>query len=100
MTDQTKTPRRFQRIDASEPLHAAAYLKAASHFLSSWPSEWDAETLALALVDEESPNQVEVRLWNPMKVMAACEDSDPHLFTDEQIVNLAEDFLSFLEENS
>lgn len=100
MTAPTKTPRSFQHIDTSEPLHAAAYLKAASHFLSGWPQEWDAETLALALVDEESPNQVEVRLWNTMKVMAASEDSDPYLFTDGQIVNLAEDFLSFLEENS
>lgn len=86
-------------LDLRLPLHAKAYLRAASNFLSGWPQEWDAETLALALVDEESPNQSQVKLWNPMKENAANEDEDPFLFTDQMICDLAESFLEFLEEN-
>ena len=86
-------------INTSNPIHAKAYLKAASHVLSGWPQEWDAETLALALLDEENENQKKVKLWNPIKVIAAREDTDPHLKSDEMILELAESFIDFLEEN-
>ena len=88
-----------QGIDTRNPLHAKAYLKAASFFLSGWPQEWNAETLALALVDEENENQKQVKLWKPMEENAANEDCDPYLFTDEQICSLAEEFVNFLDEN-
>jgi hypothetical protein len=88
-----------QGIDTSNPIHAAAYLRAASHLLSGWPQEWDAETLALALVDEESPNQKEVELWNAVKVNTSYDD-DPYLHSDSLISDLAESFITFLEENS
>ena len=88
-----------QGIDTRNPLHATAYLRAASHFLSGWPQEWDAETLALALVDDESPNQVKVKLWDAVKANTSSDD-DAYLHSDSLISDLAEDFLSFLEENS
>lgn len=90
----------IEYINTSDPLHARAYLKAASFYLSCWPQEWDAGTLAMALVDEDSKNQSKVKLWNPMKEDAANEDRDPYLFTDEMIHSLAEEFLNFLEENT
>jgi hypothetical protein len=87
-----------QGIDTRNPLHAAAYLRAASHFLSGWPQEWDAETLALALVDDESPNQKEVILWEAVKANTSRDD-DPYLESDSLISDLAESFIAFLEEN-
>ena len=88
-----------QGIDSRNPIHAAAYLRAASHFLSGWPQEWDAETLALALVDEESPNQKEVKLWNAIKDQTVSGE-DPYLESDSLICDLAESFIHFMEENS
>ena len=87
-------------IDSKKPSHAAAYLKAASHILSGWPQDWDAEHLALALVDDENPDQEKVSLWNPIKLMAADEDTDPYLKSDQMICDLAEDFIEFLTENA
>jgi hypothetical protein len=87
-------------LDLRNPLHASAYLKAASHFLSSWPQHWGAERLCLALVDEESPDQKKVSLWAILVREAANDDSDPYLYTDEFICSLAEDFMNFAEENN
>jgi hypothetical protein len=85
-------------LDLRNPLEAAAYLKAASHFLSSWPQEWCAERLCLAMIDEESPDQSFVKPWE-----AAVRDlhamDDPWLFVEELICGLAEDFLIFLSEH-
>ena len=53
-------------LDLRNPIHAKAYLKAASHFLSDWPEEWDAETLCLALLAEEEDD--EENLANQKKV--------------------------------
>lgn len=92
-------------LDLSNPLHAAAYLKAASFYLSGWPQDWDAETLALALLqsDEEEGKyanyQKKIKLWNPMRVMAANDDMCPYLKSDEMICDLAEGFIQFMEEN-
>ena len=86
-------------LDLRKPIEAAAYLKAASHFLSSWPQDWSAERLCLALVDEESPDQKEIKLWATLRQEAADDDADPHLYTEEFINSLAEDFLIFLSEN-
>jgi len=87
-------------IDLRKPLHAAAYLKAASHYLSFWPQDWSAEQLCLALVDEESPDQKKVSLWVILEREAADDDADPYLYTDEFICSLAEDFVNFAEENN
>ena len=92
-------------LDLRNPIEAAAYLKAASYFLSSWPQHWDAERLCLALIDEESTdkNEVrldknEVRLWDALiKDMHPMDN--PYLYAEEFINGLAEDFLSFLSEN-
>lgn len=86
-------------LDTRNPVHAKAYLRAASFFLSGWPQEWSAETLALALVDEENPNQKRVLLWNPLKNNCG-HWKDPFLYADQMICDLAESFLEFLEENS
>ena len=84
-------------LDVRIPRHARAYLLAAGQFLSNWPQEWDAETLALALVDEESPNQKFVDLWDAVKHYAADIDSDPHLQADSFICNLAENVITFAQ---
>jgi hypothetical protein len=85
-------------LDLRNPLEAAAYLKAASHFLSSWPQEWCAERLCLAMIDEESPDQSFVKPWE-----AAVRDlhamDDPWFFVEELICGLAEDFLIFLSKH-
>lgn len=88
-----------QGIDSRNPIHAAAYLRAASHFLSGWPQEWSAETLALALVNDESPNQKEVKLWQAIEKNTSHLD-DPYLESDSLICDLAESFIHFMEENS
>ena len=86
-------------LDTSNPIHAKAYLKAASFVLSGWPQEWSAETLESVLVFEEDPQQPMVKLWNPIKEMAADDDLDPYLQSDSMICVLAEEFVNFLEEN-
>jgi hypothetical protein len=88
----------FFELDTRNPIHAAAYLKAASFFLSGWPQEWDAETLAMALLDEESPNQSKVILWDAINNRTYALD-DPHLESEQMISDLAEAFVNFLEEN-
>jgi hypothetical protein len=88
-----------QGIDSRNPIHAAAYLRAASHFLSGWPQEWDAETLTLALVDDESPNQKQVKLWQAVEKHTSLRD-DPYLESDSLISDLAESFILFMEEHS
>lgn len=86
-------------LDLRDPIHASAYLRAASHFLSYWPQDWSAERLCLALVDEESPDQKKVYLWGVLEREAANDDVDPHLYTDEFICDVAEDLLKFAKEN-
>ena len=86
-------------LDLRNPIHAAAYLKAASHLLSSWPQDWSAERLCLALVDEESDDQKQVTLWAALERIASEDDTDPHLYTDTMICDIAEDFLKFAKEN-
>ena len=86
-------------LDLKNPLHAHAYLTAASHFLSSWPQDWSAERLCLALVDEESPDQSKVSLWVILEQEAANSNDDPYLYTDEMICAVAEDFVDFATAN-
>jgi hypothetical protein len=86
-------------IDTNNPLHAAAYLRSAAHFLSRVPEGWSAERLALALVDEESQEKGEILLWGPIERAALTEGDDPHLYSDQLISDLAESMLEFLEEN-
>lgn len=92
-------------IDTTNPLHAKAYLAAASHVLSGWPQDWSAEELALALLatEEEKSHaysqQAKISIWNPIKEIAASDDTNPYLKSDEMICDLAESFIDFLEEN-
>jgi len=85
-------------LDLRNPIESAAYLKAASHFLSSWPQHWNAERLCLALIDEESTDRNEIRLWGAL-IKDIRPMDDPHLDVEEFINGLAEDFLRFLSEN-
>lgn len=85
-------------LDLREPVQAAAYLKAASHFLSSRPQDWSAERLCLAMIDEESPDQKDVKPWECITKDLHPMD-DPWFFVEELINSLAEDFLVFLSEN-
>jgi hypothetical protein len=84
-------------LDPRNPIHAKAFLRAASHFLSSWDKSWDAEKLALVLVEEEHPEQNEVLIWNAIERAAGNED--PYWYVQELIFDLAESFIDFLEEN-
>ena len=86
-------------LDLRNPIEAAAYLKAASHFLSGWPQDWSAERLCLAMVDEESPDKSKVLLWETITKDVHSMD-DPYLYVEELINGLAEDFLMFLAEQS
>jgi hypothetical protein len=88
-------------LDLRNPIHAKAYLKAASHFLSKWPKEWDAETLCLALLAEEEDdeenlaNQKKVFPWDAIEKSTAFEREGGHLFLEQIINDLAEDFIDF-----
>jgi hypothetical protein len=82
-------------LDLRNPTEAAAYLKAASHFLSGWPQDWSAERLCLAMLDEESPDKNQVKLWETL-IKDVHPMDDPWLFVEDLISSLAEDFLSFL----
>ena len=85
-------------LDLRNPIESAAYLKAASHFLSSWPQDWSAEHLCLAMIDEESPDRDLVKPWEaPTKDLHPMDD--PLFFVEELINGLAEDFLIFLSEH-
>jgi hypothetical protein len=88
-----------QGLDLRDPIHAAAYLKAASHFLSRWPQEWEAETLCLALIaDEEDESAFADRQkivpWEVISnhSLHPMDDSDPWHFVEDLINRLAEDF--------
>jgi hypothetical protein len=85
-------------LDLRHPIQAAAYLKAASHFLAGWPQDWSAERLCLAMIDEESPDQKDVKPWECV-VKDLHPMDDPFLFVEELISSLAEDFLVFLSDN-
>ena len=84
-------------LDTSNPIHAKAIRRAASHFLSSWDQSWDAEKLALVLVEEEHPEREKVLIWEPIERAAGNED--PYWYVQELIFDLAESFVDFLEEN-
>jgi hypothetical protein len=107
MAPQPTTTHHMQSIllDLRKPLHARAYLLAASYFLSAWPQEWDAETLALALLSDEEDkparqeNKTKIMLWKPIAESVTADGECPHLLTEECIGSLAESFLLFLHEN-
>jgi len=88
-------------IDTSIPLHARAYLKAASYYLSSWPQDWDAERLCLAMMaDEDEPESQGLKDREQVKVWKALEESahpmeDPWLYVETMISDLAEGFILF-----
>lgn len=84
-------------LDTSNPIHAKAILRAASHFLSSWDQNWDAEKLALVLVEEEHPEREKVLIWDA--IQRAAGNEDPYWYVQELIFDLAESFVDFLEEN-
>jgi hypothetical protein len=90
----------YFELDTHNPLHAKAYLLAASHFLCGWPQDWSAERLAMALVDEESEDQKKVVLWDAAKGYAASIDSDPYLATDSLACDLAENIIKFAQEHA
>jgi len=100
LTPMQTTDHPYFELNTSTPRHAKAYLIAASHFLSGWPQEWSAERLALALVDEESPDQKKVNVWDAVTHYAASIDSDPFLQADSLACDLAENLLTFLDENA
>ncbi len=88
-------------VDLRIPLHARAYLKAASHYLSSWPQDWSAERLSLAIMaDEDEPESQALKDRKEVKVWGALEDSidpmeDAGLYVETVIADLAEDFILF-----
>jgi len=87
-------------LDLRNPIHAEAYLKAASHFLSSWPQEWSAETLCLALLaededDENFANQKEIFPWDAIEKSSSFQTEGGNLFLEQIINSLAEDFVKF-----
>ena len=94
-------PYEYGNMDLRKPQAAAAYLKAASHYLSSWPQEWSAERLCLALLScEEDGSAFEDRkLVIPWEAIACCVHAmdDPFLYAAESIRWLADDFIQFAQ---
>ena len=91
-------------LDLGNPLHAKAYLKAASHFLSSWPQDWTAERLCLALIaDEEDVEAMgdrgQINLWSSI-IKDVHPMDNPFSFVEDLICGLADDFLLFLIHNA
>jgi hypothetical protein len=90
-------------LDLRNPIHAKAYLKAASHFLSNWPQEWDAETLCLALLAEEEndeenlANRKKVFPWEAIQNSSCFATEGEYFFLEQIICYLAEDFIDFLK---
>ena len=88
-------------VDLRIPLHARAYLKAASHYLSSWPQDWSAERLSLAIMaDEDEPESQALKDRQEVKVWEVLENSidpmeDAGLYVETMIADLAEDFILF-----
>lgn len=93
-------------IDNRNPLHAEAYLLAASHFLSKWPQDWTAERLELALIaDEYSPDnqqedQKQIEAWDALAKYELHPMEDAGLFVEELINHLAEDIIGFHTKHS
>lgn len=84
-------------LDLRQPRDAAAYLKAASHYLSCWPQEWSAERLCLALLTdgedlgkEAFEDRQQIKPWE-----AVFFGQDPFFYVEELIMSLAEDFVEF-----
>lgn len=89
----------YGNLDLRKPQAAAAYLKAASHYLSYWPQEWTAERLCLALLSEEGDGSAFedrqlVRPWEAI-VNKVTIFEDPFLYVEELIISLADDFIQF-----
>jgi hypothetical protein len=90
-------------LDLRNPIHAKAYLKAASHFLSNWPQEWDAETLCLALLAEEEDdeqnlaNQKKIFPWEAIQNSSCFATEGEYFFLEQIICYLAKDFIDFLK---
>ena len=88
-------------VDLRIPLHARAYLKAASHYLSSWPQDWSAERLSIAIMaDEDEIESQALKDRKEVKVWEALENSidpmeDAGLYVETMIADLAEDFILF-----
>ena len=116
MTETLNTPPQLIKInddfscgiDLRDPVHSKAYMLAAGHFLSSWPQEWDAETLALALLAEEDvesdekafANQKEIVVWGVLERDPEFQSYQGHMYLENLINNLAEDFVRFASEVS
>ena len=116
MTETLNTPPQLIKInsdltsglDLRDPSHSKAYLSAAGHFLSSWNQEWDAETLALALLAEEESeedeeafaNQKEIVVWYALERDPEFQSYQGHMYLENLINNLAEDFVRFASEVS
>lgn len=87
-------------------LHAAAYLKAAGHFLSSWPQEWSALRLYCALrADPENREEMidrgKINFWQAIYQEGKKQDveEDAEFFIESLIYGLAEDFIIFMIDN-
>jgi len=89
----------YHPIDLNNPLHAKAYLKAASHFLSSWPKDWSALKLCLTMIDDDDNIKNEITPWETIFRDVNFMD-DPWVYAEELIRDLAEDFVIFLSENA
>jgi hypothetical protein len=99
--EEDEEPYEYGNLDLRKPQAAAAYLKAASHYLSYWPQEWSAERLCLALLSEESDGSAFedrqlVKPWEAI-VNKVTLFEDPFLYVEELIIGLADDFIQFAQ---
>ena len=98
--NQIDIDRRCVDLDLRIPMHSEAFLLAASHILSSWPQDWTAEELALALLaddddsDELLEKQKRIIPWESILVGIHPMDNSMNVVYD-YINNIAEDFVTF-----
>ena len=95
-------------IDINNPLHAAAYKLAATHFLSSDHDDWDAVRLFNAITaDEDTDHWLASELdrhfvfpWKGIEASCTHPMCDPWVQLQEYMVSLAMDFVAFTEGNA
>jgi hypothetical protein len=85
-------------IEEEEEDYNDAYLLAASFFLNSWPSDWTADRLSMAMMAFDDPymeDQESVKIWPAIQKFAESQGEDPMVFTENLIFDLADTMVIF-----
>jgi len=63
------------KLDISNPIHADAFLTAASNYLTEWPDGWTAQTLRDVLAEGEPDEDADdvITIWEPFENYAMID---------------------------